>query len=217
MTATAGSLVGLLVGRVSSTLCRIYGPNCSGGNAAGPGRFRTPAVTGITLILFAAAYARYGFARQYFVSVVFASVMVAVAAVDIETYRIPNCLVTCGTVALASLTAAGFLPLRPSVAGALAGGLVMLIAAAASRGGMGAGDVKVSFVIGGFVGWPAITLALFTGFGMAAVAGLILMALRLKGRRDVIPFGPFLAAGGIIAELFASPVLSWYLSRVVSA
>lgn len=211
---TAGLVAGLLVASVSGMLCRRYRVDRPGGHAAAAWCF--PAIGWTTFALFVASYARYGLSQEYITTALFAAIMVTVAAVDVQTYSIPNVLVLAGIAALAVLVASGLRPVWRTVAGALAGGLIMVAAALASRGGMGAGDVKISFVIGGFVGWPAILLALFAGFAAAAACGLVLMALRLKGRKDFIPFGPFLAAGGMFAQLFAPPVMAWYWSRVVA-
>jgi len=207
----------MLADRASGALCRRYEPDASISGALHIERIRLSLIVGTTLAAFAMAHARYGLGREYLVSVVFASIMMVVAAVDIQTYFIPNCLVIAGTIALAALIAVGLVELRPAAAGALTGGLIMLLAAVACRGGLGAGDVKLSFVIGGFVGWPGIALALFAGFGVAAIAGLGLMAAGRKRGKDPIPFGPCLAAGGILARLYGPPVMAWYWSRMMSA
>jgi Type II secretory pathway, prepilin signal peptidase PulO and related peptidases len=53
-------------------------------------------------------------------------------------------------------------------------------------------------------------LGFFTAFVLGAVVGLALVALKLRGRKDAVPFGPFLAAGTVLAGLWGDPILRWY-------
>jgi leader peptidase (prepilin peptidase) / N-methyltransferase len=78
---------------------------------------------------------------------------------------------------------------------------------------MGMGDVKMSFVLGlylGFLGWGELVLGFFAAFLLGALVGLALIALKLRSRKDAVPFGPFLAAGTVLAALWGDPILRWY-------
>jgi leader peptidase (prepilin peptidase)/N-methyltransferase len=78
---------------------------------------------------------------------------------------------------------------------------------------MGFGDVKLSFVLGlflGYLGWGELVLGLFLGFLYGAVIGVGLIVTKLRTRRDHVPFGPFLAAGTMTAILIGSAILDWY-------
>jgi leader peptidase (prepilin peptidase)/N-methyltransferase len=71
-----------------------------------------------------------------------------------------------------------------------------------SRGGMGDGDVRLSPLLGAYLGWlnPGIVaVGLFIGFLTGAIVGLAMMAIGRAGRKTAVPFGPFLALGTIIA------------------
>ena len=75
--------------------------------------------------------------------------------------------------------------------------------------GMGMGDVKLSFSLGlylGWLGWGQVFLGGFLAFLLGAVVGVALIATGVKGRKDFVPFGPFLALGSVVA-LFAGPWL----------
>ena len=79
--------------------------------------------------------------------------------------------------------------------------------------GMGFGDVRLSFVLGlylGYLGALDVVFGLFLGFAYGAVIGVALMAVRKRGRRQHIPFGPFLAAGTLTIVLVGGPILDWY-------
>jgi leader peptidase (prepilin peptidase)/N-methyltransferase len=73
--------------------------------------------------------------------------------------------------------------------------------------------VKLSFTLGlflGWLGWGYVFLGLFLGFFYGAVVGMALIALRLKTRKDHVPFGPYLAAGTMTAVLFGQALLDAY-------
>jgi leader peptidase (prepilin peptidase)/N-methyltransferase len=86
-----------------------------------------------------------------------------------------------------------------------------LLIAVISRGGMGGGDIKLVAMIGAFLGWPAVLMTIFLGAFTGAVAGLALMLLGKKGRKDMVPFGPFLALGALLAMVWGQDMLRWYL------
>lgn len=79
-----------------------------------------------------------------------------------------------------------------------------------SRGGMGDGDVRLSPLLGAYLGWlglPYVPVGLFLGFLFGAVVGVAGMAIGKAGRRSAIPFGPFLAAGTIVAVFIGRAVI----------
>jgi len=76
---------------------------------------------------------------------------------------------------------------------------------------MGWGDVKLAAFMGAATGFPIIFVALFVGIILGGVVGILLLALRKKGRKQAIPFGPFLAAGTMASLLWGSTILQWYL------
>jgi leader peptidase (prepilin peptidase)/N-methyltransferase len=78
---------------------------------------------------------------------------------------------------------------------------------------MGFGDVKLAFVLGLYLGWLGAgetVLGLFLGFLFGAVVGVVLLATGVRGRKDHVPFGPFLAAGALTAILVGDVILEWY-------
>ncbi len=97
------------------------------------------------------------------------------------------------------------------IAGAAAGGFLLFFALVYPRG-MGMGDVKLAAVLGLFLG-PSVAVALLLAVFAATVVGVAIIARAgvAEGRKTAVPFGPFLAFGGIVALIAGSPILHWYL------
>ena len=148
---------------------------------------------------------------------VFLALMPAIAWIDIEHRIIANRITYpafvgfSGYVVVARLFDGGTDPVR-ALGGALLYGGVLFVVAVVSRG-MGMGDVKLALVIGvvlgsiglRFVGVAAAGAVLFGGIGgiVALIAG--------RDRKAMIPFGPYMAAGAVVAALWGEPIADWYL------
>lgn len=78
--------------------------------------------------------------------------------------------------------------------------------------GMGGGDVKLGFLIGMFNGFPYNILAIFLGFVFGSIISVVLIALKKKTMKDIIPFGPFLIMGSLVTFFFGPELLSWYFN-----
>lgn len=98
----------------------------------------------------------------------------------------------------------------PALLSALGAGALIALIVIVSRGGMGVGDVKLAALMGAFLGWPGIAVALFCGFMVGGTVGMALLALRLRGRKDPIPFGPALAAGSLVGLFWGEAIARWY-------
>ena len=141
------------------------------------------------------------------------AVLITVALIDLDHRIIPNRIT--GPAALAAVAIG--LATRPSgvltqlVAGAAAGGF-LLIFALAYPAGMGMGDVKLAGVLGLFLGASVAVAILVAVVAGSLVGGFLLARLGVKeGRKTGIPFGPYLALGGVVALLVGPSVLHWYL------
>jgi leader peptidase (prepilin peptidase)/N-methyltransferase len=142
-------------------------------------------------------------------AVVFLFLLVVITFIDLDRQLILN-RITYPGIAIALVLAVvqhRAVPAALSALGAagLIAGIVIL-----SRGGMGGGDIKLAGLIGAFVGWPGVAVALFSGFIAGGLVGIVLLALRLRGRKDAIPFGPALAAGALVALFWGEAIWQWY-------
>ena len=99
---------------------------------------------------------------------------------------------------------------------ALASFAVFNIIHIVSPGGMGYGDVRLSALIGlylGYLDWGRVYAAFLVGFLLGAVIGVALMLFGKAGRKTAIPFGPFMAAGAIVVSLWGGPIVRLWAGR----
>jgi len=187
-------------------------------DCGGPIPARYPLVEGLTGLLFGAAAARFGAETgQLALSLALIAALVALALTDLEHRLLPNAVV--GPAALAgpvlSFWGGAGAWWSYALAGLAVSGALFLLAVV-YPGGMGMGDVKMGGMLGLFLG-PYAGMAVFVGalFGCIAYAALVL-AGRLE-RGSALPFGTFMALGGLVA-LFAGPQLwNLYLDLVGAA
>jgi leader peptidase (prepilin peptidase)/N-methyltransferase len=174
---------------------------------------RYPLIEALTSALCVAVVLAGGGKPDTLLGLAFVLLLVPIAFIDLDHRIIPNKLTAPGAVLAVVLVAV----LRPAdlpehlLAGAAAGGF-LLAAAIAKPGGMGMGDVKLAAVMGLFLG-TAVAPALFVALIAGSVVGMGLMARRgvRDGRRATIPFGPWLAVGGVAALFAGDAVVGWYL------
>jgi leader peptidase (prepilin peptidase)/N-methyltransferase len=173
--------------------------------------WRYPAVEAVTAALIALCALKFGLTWDFAVAALFCAALVTVSATDLELRVIPNRIVV--PTAIAVLAANTLLhPSIEWVAAGLGAALFFLLAALAYPGGMGMGDVKLAFLLGVGLG-RTVPVAVMIGMISALVPSVILLA-RHGGaaRKMAIPFGPFLALGGVIALFAGSAILHWYLT-----
>jgi leader peptidase (prepilin peptidase)/N-methyltransferase len=179
---------------------------------------RYPVIEAATAALWVACALRFDTLEEAAFSAAAVTVLLALAAIDLEHRRLPNVIVLPGT-AVAIVWVAGVAAsegetdvlLTALACGAAAFALFFLIAFAS--GGMGMGDVKLAGFIGvvtGRFGWEVTVAAVFASFFIGGGLAIGLLLARRVGRKQAIPFGPSMAAGAVLA-LFAGtgPVRSW--------
>lgn len=183
--------------------------HCRSCSAAIPARY--PAVEVVSALLVAGSVWHFGLHPETLVAIVFCLALVAVSATDLEHGIIPNRIVLpAAAVVLAAQSA-----VRPSpqwAIGALAAaGFLFAVALVAPRG-MGMGDVKLALLLGAMLG-RTVSVAMLLGVFAAFVPALYLLARHgVAARKAKLPFGPFLALGGVIALFWGPQLLHHYWS-----
>ncbi len=171
-----------------------------------------PLVELLTGLLFMAAYLRFGLSIELIKALLLISILLVISIIDTEHYIIPDKLIIFFFfLGIVSIIFMGEPTVLSALLGFSAAFISLLALALVSRGGMGGGDIKLAAVIGVYLGWPNGITAVLLGCLLAGLAGLILILLRLKSRKDLIPFGPFLAVGALITSSYGYEIISWYL------
>ncbi|MGH8985357.1 MAG: prepilin peptidase [Acidimicrobiia bacterium] len=179
-----------------------------------------PVVELICGALFVGLAIRFEATAQLVAYLLAAAGLLALSVVDLRTMRLPNRILgplTVGVVITLGVAAAidddWSALIRAAAAGAAAFGGLGVLHLAYPRG-MGFGDVKLAFVLGvvmGWISWGTLLLGLFLAVVLGAVIGV---AVAKAGGESIrarqIPFGPFLAAGALLAVLVGEPILDWY-------
>ena len=179
-------------------------------HCAAPIPWRYPLVEGVTALLVTACVLRFGLTADALVAAFFCAVLVAISATDIEHRIIPNRIVLPAAAVVLVVNTL----LHPSVEWAVAGlaaALFLFLAALAYPGGMGMGDVKLALLLGFALG-RTVPVALMVGMISALVPAVVLYARHGSAARKMrIPFGPFLAFGGVVALFAGGALLNAYL------
>jgi leader peptidase (prepilin peptidase)/N-methyltransferase len=180
---------------------------------------RYPLVEVGCAVLFVAAAIRFGPSWALPAYLVLFAALLAISVIDLEHYIVPNritvplTLASVPLIGLASLGEGDGSAFVRSLLGGLAFFAFLLVLNLLYPKGMGMGDVKLSFVLGihlGWLGWGEVFFGAFLSFLLGAVISLALVAVRRRGGKDFVPFGPFLALGTVLAVLWGEPLLRWY-------
>jgi len=185
---------------------------CSSCPAAIPWRY--PLVEALTAAGVMYAYARYGISWAGLTSAALAFLLVPVFFIDLEHRIIPDRITLPGIVLglVLSFARAGAKGVEQAMMAALGAGVFFLAVAVLSKGGMGGGDVKLAAMLGAFTDPVRVGVGVFAGILAGGAVGLWLLATGRKARKDVIPFGPFLAAGGFVGSEWGRELLAWYFA-----
>jgi leader peptidase (prepilin peptidase)/N-methyltransferase len=203
--AALGALLGFLGGRVA--------PRWLSSPLAPWEPYALAAVNGLLTGLLALGRPLDGYFWQH---LVFITVLTTASLVDLHDRIIPNELVLFGLVTGLVLLLVAPYPeksLLQALGGAAAGFVLLLIIALAVPGGMGMGDVKLAAVIGLFLGLPWVGMGMVLAFLAGGIISLLLILCRVVGRKDHIPFGPWLALGAVLTSLYGWNLWVWYTFR----
>jgi leader peptidase (prepilin peptidase)/N-methyltransferase len=182
-----------------------------------PIAWRYPLVEGLTALLFAATVSRFGVTPLAATLLVFVAALTVITFIDLDHQIIPN-IITLPGIPLGILAGLvlGEPPLLDRIIGALAGaGFLYLVlfygSAFYGQDAMGEGDLNLIAMVGAFLGWKAVALTTLLACLFGSAVGLALIALRRLGRRQHIPFGPFLSLGAVVALFWGEELITWYL------
>lgn len=173
---------------------------------------RYPAVELLTGLISGLLVWTFGSGVAGLATLLFAYLLIAMTFIDIDTQLLPDDLTFPLLWAGLLVNLDGtFVPLRDAVIGAAAGYLVLwavywLFKLATGKEGMGYGDFKLLAALGAWLGWAMLPTIILLSSVVGALVGISLIVFARRGRDKPIPFGPYLAAAGMIALLYGERI-----------
>jgi len=170
--------------------------------------------------LFGYLYWRYGLSIELAITLFYCCLFIVLLVIDLEHGLILNKVIypAMAVALLFSIFFPIFFPqseIVPEIGQAAIGGGIglglFLLVVLISRGGIGWGDVKMAALIGLVTGFPLILVALLLAVFLGALVAGLLLALKIKKRKEAIPFAPFLSLATLVTLLWGSNILGWYL------
>lgn len=183
---------------------------------------RYPAVElagGLVAVLFAW---RYGYSSQLVAGLVFGWALLALTCIDFDTQLLPDDITfPLLWVGLLANMFGTFIDLRSAVLGAVGGYMILWTVywgfrLIAKKEGMGYGDFKLLAAIGAWTGWQALPFVIVVSAGLGAVIGSVALWISRRGKDTRIPFGPYLALGGIVGLLWGREAVIFWIGRFPS-
>lgn len=181
---------------------------------------RYPLIELTTGVLFALAAWKFGLSIEAFLFAALFWVLVVLTQIDLEYRLLPNRIVypafVVGWVGLiiAAVVAGSTDRLVDAAVGALIFGGFFFVVAFIYPAGMGGGDVKLGFVLGTFLGYldgiGVVLVGMFLAFLIGSLVGVGVMLFTSRGRKAMVPFGPFLALGAVLAVFIGRSIADWY-------
>jgi len=179
---------------------------------------RYPIIEALTGVLFAFSAIKFGSAPAALGAVILVSSLVALAFIDIDTQLLPDSItLPLVWIGLLFNLSATYIDLHSAVIGTVAGYLSLWAVywgfkLATGKEGMGYGDFKLLAALGAWLGWQMLPLIILLSSLVGAVVGIVLIVVAKRGRNVPIPFGPYLAAAGLLALFWGKDLTLAYLS-----
>jgi len=176
---------------------------------------RYPAVEALTAVLSAVLVWHFGSGWTGLATLFFLYTLISLTFIDADTQLLPDDLTyPLLWVGLLVNINGMFVPLQDAVIGAAAGYLILwaiywIFKLLTGKEGMGYGDFKLLAALGAWLGWAALPTIVLLSSVVGAVVGIALIVFTKRGRNNPIPFGPYLAAAGLIALLFGTPIAAF--------
>jgi leader peptidase (prepilin peptidase)/N-methyltransferase len=193
----------------------MLGGKCKGCKAKISMRY--PLVEALTGALIGAVAYKYGYTYSALFAFVFVFALIALTFIDFDTQLLPDDItLPLLWIGLLFNLNGGFTDLKSAVLGAIFGYLILwsvywLFKLVTGKEGMGFGDFKLLAAIGAWFGWQLLPAVILLSSVVGAVIGIGMIMFKGKTGGTAIPFGPFLALGGIAALFFGRQLASFYL------
>jgi len=174
-----------------------------------------PTIEGLTGILFALIYLKFGFSLLTFKYIIFISFLIVVAFIDLFEGVVFDSVVIPG--ALVGFLFGALHNLKDTIFGVIFYAVLFFLIIVISKifykeGGMGEGDLTAGIMIGAFLGLRLGIVAFLLSFFIGAIVGILIMLVSKKGGKTQIPFVPYMAIASILAIFFGNYIIAFYLN-----
>lgn len=178
---------------------------------------RYPMVEFITALLFLANYNIYGLTFDFIKFTTFISFLIVIGLIDYDTTDVYFSTTLSGIVSSVIFIAIylyNHIPVKSYIYGGILGGGFLALIILITKGGMGWGDAEICLMSGLFLGFKLTILMLFLSFIIGSIAGIILIILGKKSKKDYIAFGPYIALSAILCVLWGEKIFYLYMSII---
>ncbi len=178
--------------------------------------WRYPMVELLTGISAVSIFLKSGLSAAALIYFVFIACLIVITFIDLDHRIIPDVITLPGIPIFFLLAlAVPDVALKDSLIGLLVGGgslwaVALLYKWLTGKDGMGGGDIKLLAMMGALIGWQGVLFTIFISSAVGSVTGLLVMLIQKGNLKLAIPFGPFLAIGGVAYLFFGHPLINWY-------
>ena len=178
--------------------------------------FQYPIVELLNTILYLLIYFKFSLTLEFFFYAVIFSILIIITLIDLKEMIIPDILVILILVITIVYKIFSYILYNKSpqflnsIGGLVLSSLLFSIIILASQGGMGGGDLTLIGSLGFILGTKKIFLTIFLSFILGAIISVFLLITKIKGRKDPIPFGPFIILGFFITVFWGEGLIGWY-------
>jgi len=179
---------------------------------------RYPAVELLAGILALATFLKFGLRVEALIYFVFIACLLVVTFIDLDHRIIPDVITLPGIpIFFAASFALPAMTYKAALLGIIAGGGSLFLVAwvyslITKKEGMGGGDIKLLAMMGALLGWQGVVFTIFVSSLVGTLSGLAVMLHSRKGLKLAVPFGPFLAIGGVTFIFFGTRLIHWYFN-----
>lgn len=177
-----------------------------------------PIIELLNSIIYLIIYIKFGLTLEFFFYAIIFSLLIVITVIDLQHMIIPDILIililgiTIVYKVLSYIVYSKSPELLNSIGGLVLSGALFILIIILSKGGMGGGDVTLIGALGFILGIKKIFFTIFLSFILGAIISVFLLITKIKGRKDPIPFGPFIILGFFIVVFWGEELISWYVS-----
>lgn len=180
-----------------------------------------PIIEMLNALIYIIIFIKFGFTIDFIFYAIISSILIVVTVIDLQNMIIPDILIILilATTVIYKITSYLLYKTSPDIlnslgALALSSGIFLLIILI-SKGGMGGGDVTLIGSLGFILGVKNILLTIFLSFIFGAIISVLLLLFKIKGRKDPIPFGPFIVLGFFITLIAGDYLIDLYINLFI--